>query len=83
MRSSNNDGERPLAATVNGVLRGLTNDGVPVDQDTKMLGVNPCGRWAVVLGIGQRPSRSADCVIEAVPRSLPYTVPREDRPWND
>lgn len=56
----------PLLAPLNGVLRGLTRDGVPVAVGTKVVEVDPRGPDAVVTGIGERPGRIADGVLRAV-----------------
>jgi xanthine dehydrogenase accessory factor len=55
-----------LAAPLDGVLRGLTRDGVPVTAQTKVIEVDPRGPAAEVRGIGERPRRIADGVLAAV-----------------
>jgi xanthine dehydrogenase accessory factor len=62
-----------LAVPLDGVLRGLTRDGVPVTAQTKVIEVDPRGPDAEVRGIGERPRRIADGVLAAVRR-------RRDRP---
>jgi xanthine dehydrogenase accessory factor len=60
-------GETPLAAPIDGVLRGLTRDGVPVAAGTKVVEVDPQGTaGAVFAGIGERPGRIAEGVLRAV-----------------
>jgi len=55
-----------LAAPLDGVLRGLTRDGVPVTAGTKVLEIDPRGRVGEVTGINERPRRIADGVLAAV-----------------
>jgi xanthine dehydrogenase accessory factor len=59
------DGE-VLAAPLDGILRGLTHDGVPVETGTKVLEVDPRGELTAVLGLGPRPRRIAEGVLEAL-----------------
>lgn len=59
-------GPLPLPAPLDGALRGLTHDNVPVTAGTKVMEVDPRGPTAVVLGIGERPGRIADGVWRAV-----------------
>jgi xanthine dehydrogenase accessory factor len=55
-----------LTAPLDGVLRGLTHDGVPVRSKTKVIEVDPRGDRAVVRGIGERPARIAEGVLKAI-----------------
>lgn len=55
-----------LAAPLDGVLRGLTRDGVPVTVRTKVIEVDPRGATAEVRGIGERPRRVAEGVLAAI-----------------
>jgi xanthine dehydrogenase accessory factor len=55
-----------LSAPLDGVLRGLTRDGVPVSVRTKVVEVDPRSATADVRGIGERPRRIADGVVEAM-----------------
>jgi xanthine dehydrogenase accessory factor len=55
-----------LEAPLDGVLRGLTHDGVPVTVGTKVIEVDPRGSDAEVRGIGERPRRIADAVVAAI-----------------
>ena len=59
-------GDTSLCANINGMLRGLTHDGVPVARKTKVIEVDPRGEKAQISGIGQRPGRIAEGVLEAV-----------------
>jgi xanthine dehydrogenase accessory factor len=59
-------GVTELSAPRDGVLRGLTHDGVFVPLRTKVIEVDPRGVAAVVHGIGERPSRIADGVLNAI-----------------
>jgi xanthine dehydrogenase accessory factor len=58
----------PLASPIGGALRGLTRDGVPVAERTKVIEVDPRGAGAPVAGIGERPAGIADAVAEVVRR---------------
>jgi len=55
-----------LAAPLDGLLRGLTHDGVPVTTRTKVIEVDPRGAGAEIHGIGERPRRIAGGVLAAV-----------------
>ncbi len=55
-----------LAVPLDGVLRGLTHDGVPVAIRTKVVEVDPRGRAGEVHGIGERPRKIADGVLTAI-----------------
>ncbi|NJD89869.1 MAG: hypothetical protein FIB05_17865 [Betaproteobacteria bacterium] len=63
-------GEVPVVAPLSGVLRGLTHDGAQVTAGTKVLEVDPRGDPARAFGVGERPARIADGVLEAI-ASLP------------
>lgn len=55
-----------LSAPLDGVLRGLTHDDVPVTVGTKVMEVDPRGRVEEVRGIAERPRRIADGVLSAI-----------------
>jgi len=59
-------GDISLRANIDGMLRGLTHDGVPVSQKTKVIEVDPRGTQAQISGMGERPGRIARGVLEAV-----------------
>lgn len=59
-------GATALAAPLDGILRGLTRDGVTVADGTKVIEIDPRGDDAVVHGIGERPRRIAEGVISAI-----------------
>lgn len=61
-----NVGAAPVAAPLDGVLRGLTRDGVVVTAGTKVLEVDPRGSGCQVRGIGERPHQIAEGVLGAV-----------------
>jgi xanthine dehydrogenase accessory factor len=61
-------GETVLTAPIDGVLRGLTHDRVPVAARTKVIEVDPRGLAAQISGIGERPGRIADGVLASVER---------------
>jgi xanthine dehydrogenase accessory factor len=58
--------DEQLAAPLDGILRGLTHDGVPVARGTKVLEVDPRGDVAAVVGVGARPRRIAEGVLAAI-----------------
>ena len=55
-----------LEAPLDGVLRGLTHDGVHVAVGTKVIEVDPRGSDTEVRGVGERPRRVADAVAAAI-----------------
>ncbi|MFO7584539.1 MAG: hypothetical protein R6W69_07400 [Anaerolineales bacterium] len=60
---------QPLTAPLDGVLRGLTRDGVLVAVKTKVIEVDPRGESAQVSGIAERPAKIAEGVLRAVRES--------------
>jgi xanthine dehydrogenase accessory factor len=58
--------EIPLYAPINGILRGLTHDGVPIARKSKVIEVDPRGTQAQISGIAERPRRIARGVLEAI-----------------
>ena len=59
----------PVAASLGGVLRGLTRDGVPVARGTKIVEVDPRGaERALLRGLGEQRRRIAGGVVLAVSR---------------
>ena len=56
----------PLYAPLDGMLRGLTHDRVPVTLDTKVIEVDPRCELQYVHGIGERPRRIAEGVAKAI-----------------
>lgn len=59
-------GDERLRAPLDGILRGLVHDGVPVQEGAKVLEVDPRGDVAKVRGIGERPRRIAEGVLAAI-----------------
>ena len=59
-------GDEPLLAPLDGLLRGLVHDGVPVDAGAKVLEVDPRNDLSKVFGIGPRPRRIAEGVLAAI-----------------
>ncbi|HVF77237.1 MAG TPA: hypothetical protein VNA28_02980 [Solirubrobacteraceae bacterium] len=59
-------GDEALLAPLDGLLRGLVHDGVPVDARAKVLEVDPRGDISKIRGIGPRPRRIAEGVLEAI-----------------
>jgi len=55
-----------LTAPLEGILRGLTHDGVPVTRGLKVLEVDPRGDVAAAIGVGARPRRIAEGVLAAI-----------------
>jgi len=65
------DGEA-LTAPLDGILRGLTHDDVPVTRGLKVIEVDPRGDRSKVIGVGPRPRRIAEGVLRALEgRSVP------------
>lgn len=62
-------GDVALRAPLDGILRGLTHDGVPVERGAKVLEVDPRGELATVTGVGERPRRIAEGVLRAIERA--------------
>lgn len=56
----------PLLAPIHGTLRGLTRDGVLVSLKTKVIEIDPRMQNAQVFGVGERPARIADGVLNAI-----------------
>jgi xanthine dehydrogenase accessory factor len=63
-----------LRAPIGGVLRGLTHSGVDVTARTKVIEVDPRCEPAGVFGLGERPRRIAEGVLNAMART-PVAVP--------
>ena len=63
-------GSEDLLAPLDGILRGLVHDGVPVDLGAKVVEVDPRGDPTKVFGIGPRPPRIAEGVVEAIAAGL-------------
>lgn len=59
-----------LAAPLAGILRGLVHDGVRVPERAKVVEVDPRCDPSNVLGIGERPGRIAEGVLEAIESGL-------------
>jgi xanthine dehydrogenase accessory factor len=59
-------GDMTLSAPVSGVLRGLTRDGVPVTQKTKVIEIDPRMEKAQLSGIAERPAKIAEGVLLAI-----------------
>ena len=59
-------GDEQLRAPLDGILRGLVHDGVPVDAGAKVLEVDPRGDVSKVTGVGVRPARIAEGVLAAI-----------------
>jgi xanthine dehydrogenase accessory factor len=59
----------PIAAPLTGYLRGLTHDGAPVREGTKIIEVDPRDSKAGLTGLGERPRRIAEGVLKAVEAS--------------
>ena len=59
-------GDRSLVAPLSGCLRGLTRNDVLVEAGAKVVEVDPRNDIALVRGLGERPSRIAAGVLQAV-----------------
>lgn len=69
-----------LAAPLDGLLRGLTHDGVPVSEGTKVIEVDPRGPSGEVYGIGERPRRIAEGVLQGIHDWLSETAASQTLP---
>jgi xanthine dehydrogenase accessory factor len=58
--------DTPLIAPISGMLRGITHDDVPVEQNTKVIEIDPRGEQAQITGIGERPARISEGVLAAI-----------------
>lgn len=72
-------GETRLVASLAGMLRGLTRDGVAVEKGTKVIDVDPRGRAAVVTGVAERPRRIAEAVCTVIRGYLSEAGQTKDR----
>jgi len=68
-----------LCAPIDGILRGLTHDGIPVSRKTKVIEVDPRGKPSLICGIGERPGRIAQGVLKAVRMWEAGGLPRSPR----
>jgi xanthine dehydrogenase accessory factor len=59
-------GDAQLRAPLDGIVRGLTHDGVPVALGTKVVEVDPRGDVSKVVGLGPRPLRIGEGVLAAI-----------------
>ena len=64
-------GDTPIAAPLDGRLRGLTRSGVPVAKGTKVVEIDPRGDDAEFTGMGERPAKIAEGVLCALREWLP------------
>lgn len=55
-----------LSAPLTGRLRGLSHDGAEIDVGAKVIEIDPRGDDAVVFGLGERPLRIAEGVLDAI-----------------
>lgn len=67
-------GKTPLHAPLSGCLRGITHDGVVVNKGTKIIEVDPRGDAQAAHGLGERPRRIAEGVLQAVEHNTPPSV---------
>jgi xanthine dehydrogenase accessory factor len=66
-------GEMVLAAPIGGAVRSLSRSGIAVTVGAKVIEIDPRGPEAVVGGIGERPRRIAQGVLEALGIPSSYT----------
>jgi xanthine dehydrogenase accessory factor len=57
-----------LRAPLDGILRGMTHDDVPVTRGLKVVEVDPRGDVSSAIGLGARPLRIAEGVLAAIER---------------
>lgn len=55
-----------LRAEIDGIVRGITKDGLNVRVGTKVVDIDPRGDERLVKGIGERPRRIAEGVLQAI-----------------
>jgi len=67
-------GDEKLVAPLDGILRGLTHDGVPVETGAKVVEVDPRGEIEAVIGLGPRPRRIAEGVDAAIELGTPGAI---------
>jgi xanthine dehydrogenase accessory factor len=72
-------GDVPLAAPIDGAIRGLSRSGISVACGAKIIEIDPRGPAAVTGGIGERPRRIAQGVVAALSR-LSCLVPADGAP---
>lgn len=59
-------GDTPLHAPISGVLRGLTHSGVPMEEKTKVIEIDPRSDAPQISGIAERPAKIAQGVLGAI-----------------
>lgn len=74
-------GNAVISAPLSGCLRGITHSGAPVRPGTKILEVDPRGDPGAVRGLGERPRRIAEGVLEAVNYAALRQVRRHTAPF--
>ena len=62
-------GKHELLAPLDGILRGLTHDGIVVQEGAKVVEVDPRADVSKVIGIGERPRRIGEGVLAAIERA--------------
>ncbi|OAN52184.1 xanthine dehydrogenase [Paramagnetospirillum marisnigri] len=65
-------GELPVMAAFDGMVRGLTRDGVPVLAGNKIAEIDPRIGQARLDGIDERPRRIAEAVVDIIRRRLDW-----------
>lgn len=68
----------PIAAPLTGVLRGIVRDGVAVTRGTKIIEIDPRGNASLVQGVGERPDRIAEAVVDAISSRVPVIAVAPD-----
>ncbi len=69
-------GNRPVAAPLTGVLRGLSARGARVEPSTKIIEVDPRNDPALCFGVEERPRRVAEGVLAVLSRAHALPPPR-------
>lgn len=72
--------ETPLTARAGGILRGLAYPGLRVDAGAKLAELDPTGDPANSRGIGERPARIAEGVLEAIAQFRAAVSPPRQSP---
>ena len=65
-------GDTPLTAPIDGILKGLAHGGIAVAEGAKLVEVEPRGEARFCIGIGERPGRIADGVVQAIREKMPH-----------
>ena len=74
-------GDSVIRAPLAGCIRGITHTGAPVRERTKVLEIDPRGDPRAVLGLGERPRRIAEGVLQVINEATFVQVRRHGAPF--